>query len=83
MKMIKDIKDWIKNRKREKEQRNFNRAFCTGYNYAAGTLLRGEESPFSLECYAWPDSYTPFDKAFQQQQTGLLKQVWLRIIGCN
>ncbi len=62
MKLIKDIKDWIKNRKWEKKQRKFNRAFCTGYDYAAGALLRGEESPFSLECYAWPDSYTPFDK---------------------
>lgn len=73
MKMIKDIKDWIKNRKREKEQRNFNRAFCTGYNYAAGTLLRGEESPFSLESYAWLDLYTPFDKGVSEATDRLVE----------
>ena len=74
MKLIKDIKDWIKNRKWEKEQRKFNRAFCTGYNYAAGVLLRGEESPFSLESYAWPDSNTPFDKGVSAATDKLVEE---------
>ena len=74
MKLIENIKNWITIRRLEKEQRNFKRAFCMGYDYAAGTLLRGDESPFSLESYAWQNSYTPFDQGISAATDKLVEK---------
>lgn len=45
--------NWWQRRKEKKRVHRFN----AGYNYAAGTLLRGEESPISLEAQWWHNVY--------------------------
>lgn len=40
---------WFKKRNEQKRKQLFNR----GYDYAAGSLLRGEETPISLESRWW------------------------------
>lgn len=44
---------WWQRRKERKRIRKFN----AGYDYAAGALLRGEETPISLEAQWWHNIY--------------------------
>ncbi len=41
--------NWFKKRNERKRKKLFNR----GYDFAAGSLLRGEETPISLESKWW------------------------------
>lgn len=56
--MLGRLNSWLTRRKIAAQVADFNR----GFNYAAGALLRGEESPMSLEAKPWPGEFTHFDK---------------------
>lgn len=45
---------WLTHWQERKKQARFNR----GYDYAAGALLRGEETPGSLEAKWWHNPYS-------------------------
>ena len=47
MHLTKTLKNWSMGLKEKRRKKEFER----GYDYGAGVLLRGEESPMSLESY--------------------------------
>lgn len=49
--MVSLLKQWLRDRKARQREESYSR----GYNFAAGALLRGEETPASLEAQIWPD----------------------------
>ena len=56
---------WIERgkKRREKAQRD------QGYDYAAGALLKGTETPESLDAYSFSSPYTAFDKGVRDAIT--------------
>lgn len=56
--MLTTLTNWLNRRKGTAKSAVFDR----GFDYAAGALLRGEESPASLEAKPWPDDVTDFDR---------------------
>ena len=58
MNLTKTIKTWSIRLKLKRKKNEFNR----GYDYGAGVLLRGEESPMSLESYVWSHPESQFDR---------------------
>lgn len=47
--MLKQLRQWRERRQAAQRTADFNR----GFDYAAGALLRGEETPQSLEAKVW------------------------------
>jgi hypothetical protein len=58
MNLTKAIKAWSMRLKLKRRKNEFKR----GYDYGAGVLLRGEESPMSLESYLWSHPESQFDR---------------------
>jgi len=66
------LREYFENRKKN----NDKRSFIVGFDYAAGTLLRGEETPISLEsyssdCFEADSSSRMFDKGVAEATTVL------------
>ncbi len=58
MNLTKTLKNWSMALKVKRGKKEFKR----GYDYGAGVLLRGEESPMSLESYVWSHPESQFDR---------------------
>ena len=58
MHLTKTFKNWSMGLKEKRRKKEFER----GYDYGAGVLLRGEESPMSLESYVWSHLESQFDQ---------------------
>lgn len=60
------FRNWLNLRRAEKQLA----AFRAGYAWAAGVVLRGEESPLEVEAQiasaTYFGAYTPFDKGAEQ-----------------
>ena len=62
------IKKWLKKRKEKAERKEYKR----GYDYAAGALLRGEETPLSIEAHYFRDDWTFFEDGANDAVTCLI-----------
>lgn len=49
---------WLSNYRKKKKEKSKKEQYNTGYDYAAGKLLRNECTPLELESYI---DYDPFD----------------------
>lgn len=52
------ISDYLTRKRAERHAREYRR----GYDWAAGALLAGEETPDTLECYLIGTDYDAFDR---------------------
>lgn len=63
------ITKWIQKRKLKAEKSQY----IAGYNYAAGALLRGDETPISLESQYCYGNWTPFDRGANDAMVRLIR----------
>jgi len=59
------LKDYIK--------KNKETAWKEGYNWAAGALLRGEETPISIEAYTYNNNKEAFDFGSEEAVNKLIE----------
>lgn len=55
--ILSKVKSWTIHRHKTREEKEF----VKGYDWAAGVLLRGEETPMSIESYMYAPMWTKFD----------------------
>lgn len=61
--------------RRKRRERQAYELYTRGYNYAAGSLLRSEETPLSLDAKCWSNDYNDFDRGIN---AAIIK---LRVLG--